>query len=103
MWADPSTAQPFLVPTVVSSAFRSGVDDTGSPFLNAFQYTGTRDYAPFCAIQRALDWREEALGGEAAVMEYVNGLAKWGLRYLVELWGTEQLVPDELTYAMVRE
>jgi len=67
-------------------------------FEMRFQYTGTRDYTPFAAIEAALHFRQ--LIGEAAIVSYNHEMALWAQKYLAAAWGTETLVPDEHTCAM---
>lgn len=92
--------QDIIVPTVVSSAFREGVIDRHNGYLNAFQYTGTRDYTPFVTIANSMDFRNEQCGGDDEIWNWNHKLAIWAEKYLSELWNTEILVPESMTAFM---
>jgi len=86
--------QTSVIPTVISSEVTKFTD-----FLNNFEYTGTRDYTPFCAITSALNFRT-AIGGDSAIMSYNRNLSLWAQKYLATLWDTEVLLPDSMTSMM---
>ncbi|CAE7266969.1 CpNIFS3, partial [Symbiodinium necroappetens] len=58
LWARGS-AQPLLEPAIISSD-----NAPGSSFQSRFDYIGTRDYTPWCAMGSAMDFRRDVLGGE---------------------------------------
>ncbi|KAI1637809.1 pyridoxal phosphate-dependent transferase [Biscogniauxia mediterranea] len=60
-------------------------------FVNNFEFTGTIDNSPYLCVKDAIRWRNETLGGEARIMEYVNGLAKDGGKKVASILGTEVL------------
>jgi isopenicillin-N epimerase len=65
-------------------------------FLCAFEYTGTRDYAPFATVPAGLEFRT-SVATEEEVMSYGHELALWTGEYLSELWETEVLQPESMT------
>jgi len=69
-------------------------------FTDRFIWTGTRDRTAYCAVRDALAWRE-SLGGEAAIMQYNQGLAREGGDLLVNMWRTRFLGPSEMMSSMV--
>lgn len=68
-------------------------------FPDRFIWTGTRDRTPYCAIQAATAFRE-ALGGEAAVVGYNVGLARWAEAYLRQLWAVPPMAPPDMHTSM---
>jgi selenocysteine lyase/cysteine desulfurase len=80
------------------AAFKESAIQGLSDFELRFQYTGTRDYTPYAAIEAALHFR--SLIGENAIVSYNHEMALWAQRYLAEYWGTETLTSDEHTCAM---
>eukprot|EP00041_Stephanoeca_diplocostata_P013089 m.225730 g.225730 ORF g.225730 m.225730 type:complete len:434 (+) comp19213_c0_seq4:127-1428(+) len=92
LWV-PQARQNEIVPTVVSSEWRP---DT---FLNQFEYTGTRDYTPFVAMNAAMDFRER-VGGSEAITTYMHDLAAFATSHLVQVWGTESIAPASMQAAM---
>jgi len=94
MWVG-KWAQDQVVPTVISSAYKTGVVDEHNNFLNHFQYTGTRSYTAYCSIHDAIAWRNWV--GEQTIMDYNHQLAVWAQGRLAELWNTETLLPASET------
>jgi len=94
LWVAP-WAQAKVVPTVISSAYQTGIVDEHSALLNHFQYTGTRDYTSFASMIDALAFREWV--GEDAIHEYNHELAVWGQEKLADVWGTDVLLPANMT------
>jgi len=90
LWVTKSK-QDSIIPTVISSEFNS-------VYLDRFQYTGTRDYTPYCAIGAALDFRTAV--GEEKIMDYNRELALWAESYLADFWKTEVMVPTYMTGMM---
>ena len=66
------------------------VDSWGDSYVDRFEWDGTRDRSPMCAIKDALAFRQ-SLGGEAAIMEYTHSLAKWAGEHLSGVWKTRVL------------
>jgi len=78
-------------PTVISSDYK---DD----FQGSFEYTGTRDYTAFCALDACLDFRKRF--GDAEIMAYLKKLADEGGQLLAKNWQTELAAPPEMSAAM---
>ncbi|CAE7238957.1 egt-2 [Symbiodinium sp. CCMP2456] len=94
LWARPS-AQPLLEPAIISSD-----NAPGSSFQSRFDYIGTRDYTPWCAMGSTMDFRRDVLGGEDRIQSYVTGLARWAGRHMADRLGTETVAPDSMTPGM---
>lgn len=62
-----------------------------SRFVNAFEFVGTVDSAPYMCVKDSIKWREEVLGGEAKILEYQQNLAKAGGQRVAEILGTEMM------------
>lgn len=62
-------------------------------FPDRFIWTGTRDRTAWCAIQAATSFRE-SLGGEDAVLGYMQSLVQSAESYLVGLWGVPRMAPN---------
>ena len=62
-----------------------------SVFVNAFEFVGTVDNAPYLCVVDGLRWREEVLGGEKRVREALTALAREGGQRAAEILGTEVL------------
>lgn len=62
-----------------------------SAFVNNFQFIGTLDTSPYLCLKDTIEWRKEALGGEAKIMEYIHTLAKEGGKKVARVLGTEVL------------
>lgn len=86
--------QSLVRPTVISYLGQGATE-----FQKWFAWQGTNDFSSYLAIQAALDFR--ASFGDSEIMEYMHDLAVKGGDELVQIWGTEKLVPDELIGAMV--
>lgn len=76
-------------PVVISS---SGKHD----YVGRYAYTGTRDYTHFASLPAAMAFRDY-LGGDVAIMSYCRTLAADAAGLLVQMWGTELLVPLNMT------
>ena len=95
LWVSPDK-QPLIEPTVISWEGRGPTH-----FTMAFSYQGTTTQAQYLALGAALDFRE-AVGGDAAVMAYMHGMAVSGGALLARVWGTEPLFANTSLYgAMV--
>eukprot|EP00930_Biecheleria_cincta_P008301 TRINITY_DN109717_c0_g1_i1.p1 TRINITY_DN109717_c0_g1~~TRINITY_DN109717_c0_g1_i1.p1 ORF type:complete len:454 (-),score=68.32 TRINITY_DN109717_c0_g1_i1:258-1586(-) len=95
LWVTPDK-QHLIHPNIISNEGRGATE-----FQMQFSYTGTKDYSPFLAMGAALDFREQVLGGEEAIMSYMHELAAKGGELLASTWRTEKLVHDEFIGAMV--
>ena len=91
LWAR-KDSQSFLVPTSIS--------EWPASFQDQFIYVGTTSYAPFLAMQAALDFRA-SIGGEDAIFSYIHSLAVSAGQVLAKAWGTDVLLDDSMYAAMV--
>ncbi|KAB8337016.1 hypothetical protein FH972_021320 [Carpinus fangiana] len=73
------------------------VGEGQSQFENNFDFVGTKDACPYLCIPEALAFREQACGGEAAVMRYCSDLADKGGAKVAEILGTEVMENAEGT------
>lgn len=64
---------------------------TKSVFVNAFEFVGTLDNAPYLCVRDSIEWRERVLGGEERILEYQESLARQGGRKVAEILGTKVL------------
>lgn len=94
LWASPRAQAP-LVPVVISSE-----EIAHLPFPQRFDYVGTRDYTPWCAMGAALDFRNDALGGDEVLMKYIHDLAIWGAKYMADTFKTQLMAPANMTAAI---
>jgi selenocysteine lyase/cysteine desulfurase len=90
--------QESVIPIVISTFYPGGVEPEPSTYLGNFQYTGTRDYTPYCTFKAALRFREKI--GDEKIKKYNHDLAIWAQNYLAKRWNTEILVPDAITGMM---
>lgn len=58
-------------------------------FVNNFEYVGTLDNSPYLCVKDAIEWREQALGGEEKIRRYLWTLAKEGGKKAASILGTE--------------
>ncbi|KAH8160192.1 hypothetical protein CIB48_g8063 [Xylaria polymorpha] len=68
-----------------------------SAFVNNFEFVGTVDSSPFVCVKEAIHWREEVLGGEAKILEYIQTLAQEGGKAVARILGTEVLDNESRT------
>lgn len=87
LWADPAR-QPNLRPTTISHHVADG-------FVPAFDWPGTKDFAPYLSMQAALDFR--AGYGEERIRDYCCGLALEAGPRLAEALGTQVGTPRSMT------
>lgn len=87
LWAAPDR-QPAIRPTVISQFSDEG-------FAAAFDWPGTRDFAPWLAVPDAIAFR--AGFGEAAIEGYCRSLAIEGAELLADAWGVSPAVPPAMT------
>ncbi|RBA10028.1 Hercynylcysteine sulfoxide lyase [Fusarium proliferatum] len=59
-----------------------------SPFVINFEFVGTLDNSPYLCVKDAIKWREEVLGGEDAILEYIWDLNKKGSELVAKKLGT---------------
>ncbi|EKJ77845.1 hypothetical protein FPSE_01938 [Fusarium pseudograminearum CS3096] len=59
-----------------------------SRFVTNFEFVGTLDNSPYLCVKDAIKWREEALGGEDAILEYLWDLNKKGSELVAKKLGT---------------
>ena len=71
-----------------------------SEFVNQFEFVGTTDSAPYMCIPAALQFRRDACGGEARIMEYCTLLAKDAGKLIADALQTEVL--DNSTGTLTR-
>ncbi|KAI1413889.1 PLP-dependent transferase [Hypoxylon sp. FL1857] len=71
-----------------------------SVFVNNFQFVGTLDTSPYLCVKDAITWREQVLGGEARIFEYIQTLAREGGKKAAQVLGTEVL--DNKSGSMTR-
>jgi selenocysteine lyase/cysteine desulfurase len=91
LWAR-KDSQSFLVPTTIS--------EWPGSFQDQFIYVGTTSYAPFLAMQAALDFRI-SIGGENAIFSYIHDLAVRAGQILATAWATDVLLDQSMYAAMV--
>jgi selenocysteine lyase/cysteine desulfurase len=68
-----------------------------SEFVNNFEFVGTLDISSYYVVEDAIKWREEVCGGEKAIMEYNDNLAREGAKAVAKVLGTKILDNDEHT------
>lgn len=61
-----------------------------SAWVQNFEFVGTIDNSPYLCIPAAIEWRK-SIGGETAILEYTQGLAKAAAKRGAEILGTEVL------------
>ncbi|KAI1452486.1 PLP-dependent transferase [Annulohypoxylon moriforme] len=62
-----------------------------SAFVNNFQFVGTLDTSAYLCVKDAVDWRQQILGGESRIIEYMQTLAREGGKKAASILGTEVL------------
>ncbi|KAK3937755.1 putative L-cysteine desulfhydrase [Diplogelasinospora grovesii] len=60
-----------------------------SKFVNSFEFVGTLDNAPYLCVKDSIQWREDVLGGEQRIIEYMRDLARAGGKRVAEILGTK--------------
>ncbi|KAK4097906.1 PLP-dependent transferase [Parathielavia hyrcaniae] len=71
-----------------------------SEFVNAFEFVGTVDNAPYLCVKDSIQWRQEVLGGEERIRETLTELAREGGRVAAEVLGTKVL--DNASQSLTR-
>ncbi|ROT36091.1 PLP-dependent transferase [Sodiomyces alkalinus F11] len=66
-------------------------DGAKPAFVSNFEFVGTLDNAAYLAVKDALEWRENVLGGERRIIEYLWTLAKEGGSKVADILGTQVL------------
>jgi hercynylcysteine S-oxide lyase len=64
---------------------------TKSVFVNNFEFVGTVDNSPYLCVRDSIQWREEFLGGEKKILDYLWSLVKDGGKKVAEILGTRVL------------
>ncbi|KAJ3893796.1 pyridoxal phosphate-dependent transferase [Lentinula edodes] len=102
IWFSKRSREIMLTTIPTSASYVSpGPDRPETNIISQFQYNGTIDYTPYLSVHYALQWREW-IGGESAIHEYCNNLAREGGRRLAKIMDTQVMDPDgEFTLAMV--
>jgi selenocysteine lyase/cysteine desulfurase len=96
LYGPKGTALLYVTPEWQDSIVPPTLSGCRGDFVCTFEYTGTRDYAPFASVPAALAWRT-SIAPEEEVMDYGHQLALWSGAYLAEQWGTSVMEPPELT------
>ncbi|CAJ2512528.1 Uu.00g055430.m01.CDS01 [Anthostomella pinea] len=60
-------------------------------FVSKFEFVGTIDTSPYLCVKDAVKWRQEILGGEKGIIDYIQTLAKEGGKVTAAILGTEVL------------
>lgn len=68
-----------------------------SSFVVNFEFVGTIDNAPYLCLPTAIKYRQEKLGGEDAIAEYLFSLARRSGEIVSKILGTEILENEEGT------
>lgn len=55
-----------------------------SHFVKSFAFVGTLDDAPYACVKDAIAWRQEVLGGEDKILDYMTKLNKKGSAYVAK-------------------
>lgn len=77
--------QPRGIPIGRPSTLPKGANST---FVQNFEFVGTIDNSNYLVLPEALKWREEVCGGERAIMDYNNQLARDGAQVVADILGT---------------
>ncbi|KAI0892082.1 PLP-dependent transferase [Annulohypoxylon nitens] len=62
-----------------------------SAFVNNFQFVGTLDTSAYLCVKDAIEWRQQVLGGETRILEYIQTLAREGGKKVASILETEVL------------
>ena len=60
-------------------------------FVRNFEFVGTVDNSPYVCVTDSIKWRDEVLGGEARITDYLQALVKEGGRKAAKILGTRVL------------
>ncbi|KAJ3979709.1 PLP-dependent transferase [Lentinula detonsa] len=94
LWFSKKSRDIMLTTIPTSASYVSpGPERPPTNIISQFQYNGTIDYTPYLSVHFALQWREW-IGGEAAIQEYCNKLAREGGRRLAETMSTQVMDPE---------
>jgi selenocysteine lyase/cysteine desulfurase len=69
------------------------ISDAGPNYVSNFEYTGTRDYNNFLAINEAMDFRSSI--GDVAIMIYMHDVVWKGAHEVAKIWNTSVLTRVE--------
>ncbi|KAF7543726.1 hypothetical protein G7Z17_g10509 [Cylindrodendrum hubeiense] len=64
---------------------------TKPPFITNFNFVGTLDNSPYLCVKDAIKWRQEVLGGEDKILEYLWDLNKKGIEIVADKLQTEYM------------
>jgi hypothetical protein len=102
MWIHKSRITPvFPEPTVISSENFVSFDNDDDPMYSRYIYTSTKDYTSILSIKKAMEFRQQVLGGDTTIYKYIRGLALQAKQYLQELWNTPTLTPSSMEEFMI--
>ncbi|RSM17916.1 hypothetical protein CDV31_003342 [Fusarium ambrosium] len=59
-----------------------------SPYITNFEFVGTLDNSPYLCVKDAIKWRQDVLGGEDAILEYLWDLNKKGTDIVAQALNT---------------
>jgi selenocysteine lyase/cysteine desulfurase len=62
-----------------------------SPYVESFQFAGTKDDAPYACMRDSIAWRRERLGGEDKIRAYMEDLNRKGSDLVAAALGTRVL------------
>ncbi|KOS22870.1 putative aminotransferase [Escovopsis weberi] len=83
-----------LLPTTLATTARYLPQSSSPPaenFALRFEFVGTKDYAPWYCVPDAVAYRRDVLGGEAAIIAYLQRLNKDGSKLVAEALRTDVL------------
>jgi selenocysteine lyase/cysteine desulfurase len=107
LWVHPSRiTDAFPEPTVISSenSWQESSNDSqhDDPLYHRFIYTSTKDYTAMISISEAMKFRNDVLGGETEIHNYIRTLASRAKEYLMDAWNTSTpLVPNSMEEYMI--
>ncbi|KIK61027.1 hypothetical protein GYMLUDRAFT_167026 [Collybiopsis luxurians FD-317 M1] len=102
LWMSNNGARDLMLSSIptASSYISPGPDRPLNNFISQNQYNGCIDFTPYLSVHVALQWRQ-FIGGEEAIQNYCNNLARRGGELLAQKMGTHVLDPHgEFTLAM---
>lgn len=88
----------FPEPTVIAST--NEIIST-IPLSERYAYVSARDYTAWLSMGKAIDFREQQLGGEKAIYHYCRNLAIQAKQHLMGVWNSTPLVPDSMEEFMI--
>lgn len=98
LWVNESVVtRLFPEPTVISSANTIGA----TSLSERYSYVSTRDYTATIAMSKALEFRNNVLGSDDAIYDYVHTLAMDAKAHLLTVWNATAIVPNSLEDFMI--